>query len=281
MLIEEVRKLNPLDRFTYWILERESIRLKKDAGEPKPWTNDQILQSYRFCNVVRMDDKVSVWLLQNWYEPYFDHSNMIPAIALARFFNKPSSLEAIGFPKKWEPELMKETLRKVKLSGTVFNSAYMVRGNDGKDKVESVIDFNVQPFIDNPPVINRNSMEESHLVINSYYGIGSFMAGQIVADMRWAMKGEWDDRLVWAPCGPGSMRGMNRLKGRELKKSIPQKQFTEELQELILEVGDRLPDELVSRMEAQDFQNCLCEHDKQCRVLNGEGTPKQLYKGVS
>ena len=44
MNIKDVVKLSPLDRLLYWIKERESIRLKKEAGEPKPWTDDEILR---------------------------------------------------------------------------------------------------------------------------------------------------------------------------------------------------------------------------------------------
>ncbi len=283
MKIEEVRKLDPLERFTYWITERESIRLKKEAGEPKPWTDDHILQSFRFCNVVRMDDKVSQWLLKNWYEPYFDHPNIIPAVVLARHFNKPSSLEAIGFPVVWQPKRIKETLRKMKLSGPVFNGAYVVTGGgivEYEDKIELVIDHTVQPLVDTPIVVDRCSMENTWKALREYKGMGSFMAGQIVADMRWALSGTWDDALVWAPCGPGSIRGMNRVHGRELNKRTPQVEFTKELHELILKGMELLPESITNRMEAIDWQNCLCEFDKMCRTLDGEGKPKQLYKGV-
>ena len=40
--------------------ERQKIYIKKKAGEPKPWTEDKIFQSSRFCNVFREQDKTSV-----------------------------------------------------------------------------------------------------------------------------------------------------------------------------------------------------------------------------
>ncbi len=281
MLIEDVRKLDPIARFTYWITERESIRLKKEAGESKPFTDDKILQSYRFCNVVRIEDKVSQWLLRNWFQPYFDHPNMIPAIALARHFNKPSSLEAIGFPVVWNSERMKKVLREIMAKGnTVFNAAYVVRGNDGEDKIESVIDHTVQPLVDQPIKVYM-SMEKTWQALCEYRGLGSFMAGQIVADMRWAMKGGWVDRMTWAPLGPGSTRGMNRLHNRPIEKSMKQDQFSKELQALIKVCKEKLPKPITDRMEAMDFQNCCCEYDKFCRVLDGVGKPKQRYNGYA
>lgn len=108
MKIQDVAKLSPQERLVYWIREREAIRLKKEAGQPRPWTDDEILDTYRFCNVRRMDDKVSKWLLENWYKPYFDHQNMLIAVALARFFNSVETLEYMGFPEKdWNAEKLK------------------------------------------------------------------------------------------------------------------------------------------------------------------------------
>src|SRR6185312_10949115 len=107
-----------------------------------------------------MDDAVSKWLLSNWYTPYFDHPNMLAAVALARFFNLPSTLEAIMYDvlsSQGDPwwDRMKGTLRIIKGRGeTVFNAAYMVRGNDGEDKISSVVDFYVKPLVDDPPVID-------------------------------------------------------------------------------------------------------------------------------
>lgn len=42
-----------------FIAERERIRIKKEAGQPWPWTNDPILRDYKFCCVRREDDRVT------------------------------------------------------------------------------------------------------------------------------------------------------------------------------------------------------------------------------
>ncbi len=269
MTLDKVRKLSPMDRLIYWITERESIRLKKEAGEPPPWTDDPILQKYRFCNVRRMDDKVSRWLLKNWYEPNKDHPNILVAVALARFFNLPRTLEQIGVwtfgygPPRWA--IMKESLRGMSKRGPIFNGAYMVRGNDGQDKVASVIDYYVGALVKAKINVDTSSMQNTHARIAEVYGFGSFMAGQIVADLRWAMTGEWKDRVNWAPIGPGSLRGLHRLGSNDLLTTIDC---------LKLSVSN-------DRLEAMDYQNCLCEFDKYERALGGTGKPKQLYKVVS
>lgn len=288
MLISEVKKLSPIDRLAYWIVERESVRLKKASGKPKPWTDDSILQSYRFCNAKRMDDKVSKWLLQEWYEPFFNHKNMLVAACIARFFNKPESLEMVTeyiFKDTTWPKIkdaVSTVMRTAKEEGmTIYNGAYMVRGNDGCDKVSSVMDHYVQSVVDKKIRPDTSSMENTWADLKECYGWGSFMAGQVVADLRWAMEGTWADKLTWAPIGPGSARGMNRIHGRDLKAPLPQEQFQSELTTLMSTLKTKLPLSIFSRLEAHDFQNTLCETDKYNRVVNDEGKrPKQKYPGV-
>lgn len=269
-----------LDRLVYWIEERYNIYLQHKAGKPKPWTTDPILQSYRFCNVRRMDDRVSQWLWNNWYKPYFNHPHMLPAIVLARFINLPSSLEVVGFPARWNRGVIKRRLYSVRNRGwNVFNSAYMVRGNDGSDKIASVVDFNVHHFYTNPPELNTSSMQRCWEAIVPRYGMGSFMAGQVVADLRWAISGTWRDRRKWAPMGPGSRRGLNRLLGRGLRQPMKQDEFLKELRALVDHLKKRLPSRITRRMEMIDWQNCLCEFDKYERVRLGQGRPKSRYPG--
>lgn len=278
--VKSVNEMTPRQVFVYWIQEREKIRNAKLFGEPKPWTDDPILQKYRFCNVVRMNDKVSEWIWYNWYNPHFDHKNMPIAATIARHFNNIEALDLIGFPESVNLARMYGQLRKRKDQGlTVFNGAYIIRGNSGRDKIDSVLFYTVGPMLKNRPKIYRNSMEDTHKVFMEYKDIGSFMAGQIVADLRWAMKGSWSDRMSWAPLGPGSKRGMNRLLGRDLDAPLSQEEFTEELRELISYTSLKLGTVLTERMEAMDFQNCCCEFDKYMRALSGEGKPKQNYPG--
>lgn len=271
MIVSEVKRLPPQERLLYWIIERELVRVKKERGDPKPWTDDVILQSYRFCNVRRMDDKVSRWLYDNWYKPYRGHHNMLPAVALARHFNLPSALGLIGFPELWDPKWMATRLREYKAKGNkIFNAAYMVRGIGEADKTEMVINRVCCPLVITPPIVDTSSMRRSVEALLPYWGFSSFMAGQVVADLRWAVDGRWSDKHTWAPYGPGSRRGLVRLLGSD--------KGTMESAIGLMKAG--VPASVYRRLEAMDYQNCLCEWDKYERTLWGEGRPKQLYRGM-
>jgi hypothetical protein len=278
MRISEVIKLSPLDRFGYFVKERESIRIKRSLKIDPPWTDDEILQKYRFCNVRRMDDKVSQWLFKNWYKPFKDHPNMILAATLARMLNNPESLAAIGFPVVWEPEQVDKILHgRAKAGLKNFSAAYMITGTLGGTKVHQIVWKVADELQKSPPIITGDSMKDAVESLIPYNGFSYFMAGQVVADLRWAMTGTWRDKKCWAPVGPGSRRGMNRLLGRPIGQAISDEEFTEQLQELMTACEHQLPNDTTKRMEAIDWQSCLCETDKHTRALLGEGRPKQLY----
>lgn len=283
MRIKEVMKLSPMDRLIYWIMERDMIRSKKENNEPKPWTDDQILQTYKFCNIRRMDDRVSQWLLNKFYQE--DHRNIVVAAAIARHFNLPSCLQLIehciflNSEPDWKQ--IKIIVRAHKGKGnSIFNGAYMVRGIGTTDKTEMVIDKVCRPLYDKPPLIERDSMEASVNALLPYWGFSSFMAGQVVADLRHVMTGPWRDRRIWAPLGPGSQRGLNRLYGFVATAHQTQEEFRGMLDDTIRDLPNHLPLSIIKRMEAIDYQNCLCEFDKYSRTLSGEGRPKQKYPGL-
>ena len=279
MRVSKVKKLTPIKRLAYWITERESIRLKKEAGEPRPWTDDEILDTFRFCNARRMDDRVSQWLLNNWYTPNYGHKNMAIACTLARHLNLPGSLEAVGFPKVWKPYKTLYILKKRTDAGLqVFNAAYIIRGAYYKPKIDSIVFDTTDGVATSPPKLDTNSMEKCVTEMMQYWAVGSFIGGQIVADMRHAIPGKWKDKNTWAPIGPGSKKGMNIVHGRPEKQSLKQPQFLDELRHLRIELANHLPSDIWGRLEGIDFQNTLCELSKYTRALLGEGRPKQRYK---
>lgn len=289
--LKNLRDMTPFQRLCHWINERETIRLAKEAGDPKPWTFDPILQTYRFCNVRRMDDKVSQWLLKNWYEPHFDHPNMLLACALARQLNNTDALQAVGFPKKWEPAKLQKILEDRATAGHKnYSAAYMITSNYGErgrapeSKPYQTMFRVCDPVYQAKNVskslrIDTDSMQKTWKKLLAFQGFSGFIAGQVVADLRWAISGSWLDKIAWAPMGPGSKRGMNRLLERGVHDPLSQEEFLENLQDMIAECHKVLPASITDRLEAIDWQNCLCEYDKHSRVLFGEGTPKQKYPG--
>lgn len=262
--------------------ERERVRIRKELGKPKPWTGDPILRKYRFCNVRREDDTVTRWIASHWRNPHKDDPDLWFAMCVARLINWPDSLMDLKYPVPWDSKDFIATLQLRKIHGLkVFSSAYIVSTN-GKpmDKVEYLAKYVLDPMWDDRNHIRpvkRERLADLHKILMVYNGMGSFMAAQIVADVKYVNPLlEAPDWYWWAASGPGSRRGMNRVIGRPVNMSWHEPTWLEELHTLQYEV-DKLWNE---PLHAQDLQNCLCEFDKYQRVKLGEGRPRQNYPGI-
>ena len=104
-------------------------------------------------------------------------------------------------------------------------------------------------------------------------GISTFMAGQVVADLKNTPGHPLHsavDRGTFVLHGPGSRRGMDWLMGEKVSTAEWYRQIYL-VQEALANDGYELC--------AQDTQNCLCEFDKFMRVRNGTGRSKRNYDG--
>lgn len=296
----------------YWIKERYSIRQKKAAGKPKPWTKDKILQQYRFCNVHREDDAVTVWIRQNWRQPYDHDPNLWFAMVVARLLNWPPTLHELGYTLatgrgheggtyNWNAKHFLKVLQARKKRGEqVFNSAYIVSTN-GKamDKLEYLVQYVLSPLwearMDAPrashmaggarpsvQTLHSTHLEELYNWLTLFDGMGSFMAAQVIADVKYqAMWSAAPDWHTFAASGPGSRRGLNRVFGFD--KDSPwggEGKWYSHLLQLKAEIDPLITKAGVPQVHAQDLQNCLCEFDKWERVRLGEGKPRNAYPGV-
>jgi alpha-glutamyl/putrescinyl thymine pyrophosphorylase clade 1 len=264
-----------LSLFRYFVAERWRIHVAKDLEKlPAPWTDDPILHKYRFCNVFREHDKVTMWIKDNWRTPNMDDPLMLYNMAVARIINHPPTLAEIGFGEHNPEHLRTVVLNRQHREEKTFSSAYMVTGTESKGMKK--VDFVILLLDRLWKVYTEIAYDSLAHCARSIQvkGISTFLAGQIIADVKytpWLDVHKVKDWWTWAAPGPGSVRGLHRLHGRSYTTGMGAVQFEQELAELI---GRGIPLEL----HAQDVQNCLCEFDKYCRVKLGQGTPKQLYE---
>lgn len=285
MILSELNKLPSLRRFTYWISERHQIYLRKSRGLPTPWTDDPILQQFRFCNVYRELDKVTVWIRKNWRDPNNENPDLWFAMVMARLFNLPSTLEDLGYPTRWNMgEFLCDAHRLKDKGRPIFNGAYIVSTNGKKmDKLDYLAEYVLDPLWQDRKEVRPRVGDTLRSFCNrltKYDGLGTFMAGQVVCDVKYATGSplrKAEDWWTYAAPGPGSKRGLNRLLGNPIDQPWGTR-WENELAALQRQVTHLLPK--MPRIHAQDLQNCLCEFDKMERVRTGEGKPKQKYQGT-
>ena len=278
--------------------ERYNIYLRRTADEPLPlrppdyspsWTKDPIFQKYKFCNVFREHDKVTVWLRENWREPYADHPNLPFAMALARLINWPPTLEEIGFPKRWSPKKALDVLYQRKLKGKkVYTGAYLLGScPKGTTRAEYLINDVLSPlrrelssFIPEvyPSGFHRSHLESAWEWFRSQRGIGDFLAYEIVSDLRHTryLRNALDI-ITWANAGPGALRGLTRLWGYQPKTrqisgyAFPKKNALEAMQTLLARSQEARWKLHMPPWEMREVEHWLCEWDKIERVRLGQG----------
>lgn len=252
----------------YWISEREKIRELKEGDAPRPWSDDHVFQWTYFCNVHREDDRVTRWIRKNYTPAIFGDQYEL-AIVAARLFNWPPTLDHI----KWSlvplvHHQLWEGLTQLQDKGEkIWGGAYLITTHGRKmPKIDYCVET-LQTAEKILPLTGRN-LEECWHQLRKIPGIGSFLAAQILADLK-NTEGHGlalaDDWFSFCAPGPGSLRGLSWF----WEKKITESTFHEHIREAA-DVID-WPDCM------QDLQNCFCEYDKYCRVLTGTGKSKRGY----
>jgi hypothetical protein len=271
-----VERLNLL---IYWINERHKILRRRQAGLPKPWSEDPVMRGVYFCNVHREDDTVTKFI-RKMYSPYVEHDYFEYNIILSRFFNFPPTLEALGYQVDHDPRTMFDIINQIQ--GKKWGNAYVVTTCGVKgDKLTYVLE-EVMGRVDSAlwrikEAAATHNCKATARVLEAIDGIGPFLTGQIIADLKNTNLHPLSDADDWASFvihGPGSLRGLEWV----MQTRITPRNF--------YIMFDMLRDKLFGRLDtevgplcAQDLQNCLCEFDKYMRVKNGTGRSKRLYNG--
>jgi hypothetical protein len=259
--------MSTYDPLVKFIKERESIRVKKELGLPKPWTDDPILQHYRFCNVNRNDDKVSQWIFENWIAPNEGSAYLVHNIIASRMINWPDTLEEVGFLHPWDEDKFVDRVRsRIARGDKTWTGAYMITAeHDGTPKEVSVA--RTIAMVDCITPLN-NSCHRAWRQLKKLPRIGSFMAAQFVADFkRTYILGTAHDYETFCAPGPGSMKGLNVLLGCDINRKWEQYDFEDEV--------NYIRSVIPIRLDAQNVQNCLCEFYKYHR-----GKSRSTYPGV-
>ena len=274
------------DLFAF-IKERYAILKRRQAGLPKPWTQDPILQNYRFCNVYREDDTVTKWIAERWRNPYKDDPDIWFAMALARYVNWPDTLDALcSYPVPWTDAQCGNFIHVLATRGEegkkVWTGAYTIHaGTKGGSKIGHVAyDILTALWEKREYIRESRTCAQMHKRLMEFDGVGSFMAGQIVCDTKYTRlldtAGDWWD---FAAPGPGSRRGLARVFGYDPKHNWNDEMWLSGLLVLKSAISSLFADAGMPPIHAQDLQNCLCEFDKYERVRLGQGRPRSNYSG--
>jgi hypothetical protein len=258
--------------------ERERIAQRRAWGQDKPWSDDPVFQTTYFCNINREDDKVTRWIRLHYeLEAELAAFNMI----IARFVNKPDSLEKMGWPFTDWTGFERSKFEAVMSQPGSWGGAYIVSTNGRRQRkheyIAGLLDAASSAFLWATPATLAGTLAGAHRALQGVSGLASFMAAQVVADLK-NTEGHWlqeaEDWHTFAAPGPGSLRGLEWFHEEKITAS----KFAEALasaRSWMQTNGSTLVDTLCN----QDLQNCFCEYDKYMRVATGTGRSKRKYNG--
>lgn len=305
-----------LELYWYWINERHSIYLKKQAGKPWPWTKDKILREYKFTNPFRQNDRVT----REWVDRYcgllgqgkdMKDEDILFHVCMFRMFNWPETYDALYYnvpkyhavaqpkkrddktgkiiktPPKWNLKKALAVLKQRKEDHEqIFTGAYIITNLGLAEPKYEVIAGALDQIWQNRRkmvrrIVKKPSMEKAVAVLSEIPTIGGFIGYEIACDLRHTrLLHDARDVNSWANPGPGAKRGIHRLLTGKAKMAGKKPDYQRAMRKLL---------KMAPRMLSKDVKNCewpfemreiehsLCEYDKYMRVKNGEGKPRSKY----
>lgn len=257
-----------LDLFCYFVNERDRVRQRREAGSPKPWTEDSILQHHHFCNIRREDDR-GTKEVRALIKRITDVERLPCMYTMARMFNHADTIH------EWLERGIVGVRRERDKGSKVFNTAYVVSTcGESMDKVDYVARVvHEVAKIDVP----RTSLREGFEALRTVNGLGSFLAGQVIADLkndRYYDQHNTPDWYTFAVMGPGSKKGLDFIFGDRI--GTTERNFEARISSLDLIVSGKIP-----ALHRQDLQNCLCEFSKYVRYQQGLPGRRRKYNAYN
>ena len=210
---------------------------------------------FHFCNVHREDDRGTKEIRAVVHSHKVEKQDLPWVYTIARLFNKASSLEIVlRKPSEWVEILQNERARGRK----VFHVAYVVSTCGKKmDKIQYVYELADEVLETHIPT---ESCWEAYVALRNINGLGTFLAAQIVADLK--RDGYIDpnckDFDTFSVIGPGSKKGLDFI----FEGGTTQRNYASRIGDLEAVLPD---DILAMEIDRQDLQNCLCEFSKYMR----------------
>lgn len=257
-----------LELLWHFVRARELVRMRKAAGDPAPWCDDPIIQTYHFRNVRREDDRTTRELRSVVRCQYDLYLQDLPWVyVLGRMFNNADTLRvalrahADGIDWTW-------AVREWRGAGhQLFGHGWRTGpSRKGIGKVQHIAEVvkRVQH-----KVICTGSCARVHDILRSVDGIGDFLAGQVVADLK-------NDRFLAAAHDKHRFSCPNHAERAGMAWLTPEHDYDKALHLLT----EAMPVDVSNmRLTMQDVGHLLGEFNNYMKIRNGQIDARK-YRGA-
>ena len=269
--------------YAYWYLatERQHVFFNRLANLLPPWTEDEIIQNYKFTNAYRASDRVSQYLIRNvLYDKPRSGETLFFRCLLFKIFNKIETWELLQanvgdicvdtFDEHIYDEVLTKAMRQKR---PIYSAAYIMPSGGfwAKCVFKHQMHLKLLRKMLNERVWEKlsaaRSMGAAFELLRAYPTIGDFLAYQYVTDINYSRLTNFTEMEFVVP-GPGAKNGIQKcftsLGGLTESEII---RYVTDNQEFFFEQLD-LPFRNLwgRRLQLIDCQNLFCEIDKYSRV---------------
>jgi len=289
---------------TYWrfAAERQDVFFRRAGNAPPPWTNDPILQHFKFTNAYRASDRVSQYLIrQVIYDGDQSPQEIFFRVLLFKLFNKIETWQLLenALGRLTTAMFNVDTFDKVLTNAmerkkTIYSAAYIMPsgGKYGEPrKHRNHLSLLKKMLAESVPqkIANTKRMREVFELLVSYPMIGDFLAYQYTTDINYSTMTSFNETEFVVP-GPGARDGIRKcfrdlggMNEADIIRMVADRQHVE---------FERLGIEFKSLwgrpLQLIDCQNLFCEVDKYARHahpdvigITGRTRIKQVFRSTS
>lgn len=276
-----------LDTFFKFVVERHAIHQRRLAGQPPPWTTNDVMAKYPFTNVFRVFDRGSQYVLHNVIN-VGDQSltEQCFRVMLFRAFNKEETWEYMeerlggvtwrNFDLQAYEEILVERNRQ---GYPLYNPAYIIPspklgGLTSPANHLRLIEMMMTEGL--PEQLKKlQHLQDAHGRIVLFPGMGDFMALQLLLDLNMTTHfGFSEDE--WVALGPGSMECIRKMFGADVRghelDAVRYLHRTQHQHFARLNVSPgripRLAHGMRSGLSMVDIEHALCECEKYSRAAH-------------
>jgi alpha-glutamyl/putrescinyl thymine pyrophosphorylase clade 1 len=270
------------DLYWYFASERQAAFERRLLGLLGPWSDDPILQTFKFCNVYRATDRVSQYLIRDvcYREEACSPVDRLFQIVAFRTFSKIRTWEAVLTFLGRAPtldDLADGSFRRAlaharELNGGLYTGAFILCATDAYGQGLKHLNH-VELFRDmflhrrlGETLLACESLQEIYEALHVFPLMGDFMSYQTAIDLNYSALVNFSEN-DFTCAGPGALRGIkkvfassNGLRPAEVIAWMVKNQ-EREFARLNLPFNG-----LWGRpLQAIDCQGLFCEVDKYCR----------------
>lgn len=268
----------------YWTFaaRRHEAFERRLSGAAWPWTDDRILNTYKFCNVFRAADRVSQYMIRNvaYATDASSRADRVFQIVAFRTFSNIETWEGVRDRLGRAPTLedlrsgrFEGALDRVKATnGGLYTGAFILCANKAygfDEKHRNHVGLFKHMFgaggLDEV-VRGANSLEGVVRALESFPLMGPFMAYQTAIDLNYSELVGFDEN-DYTQAGPGALRGLRKAFHTlgDYSPSDAIRWMVERQDDEFARLGLRFDGLFGRKLHAIDCQGLFCELDKYCR----------------